>query len=77
MPTRLHGDPRRCPIGDCGSVVRAGNLMCPRHWRTVPQPLQLAVNRTWRAFNTSGSGPDWADYTDARAAAITAAGGTP
>ena len=39
----------RCPILRCPTMVAHDRLMCAKHWRMVPQPLQRAVLRTWRA----------------------------
>lgn len=37
----------------CATSVPAGRLMCLAHWRLVPTPLQMAVNRTWRGFQVA------------------------
>lgn len=48
-------DYTRCDI--CTKPIRPGMLMCLRHWRMVPEPLQQKVWRSWRAFNRAGSRP--------------------
>lgn len=64
----------------CAAPVVHGKLMCLAHWRAVPLPLQMAVNRTWRGFNVAKS-PEQrlqrlAAYRAARNAAIDAAAPT-
>lgn len=71
---------RRCPIiydpgstnqpVTCGGAVRAGHLMCPRHWAQVPKPIQNDVWRTWRAWNRDGTDEQWVAYEKARDAAL-------
>lgn len=70
MPTRLHSNPRPCPVGDCDRTVRPGKLMCPLHWQLVPNVIQSAVYRTWRAWTRTHDDDDWAAYADAREAAL-------
>jgi hypothetical protein len=58
----------------CATSVPAGRLMCLAHWRLVPSPLQMAVNRTWRNFQVAKT-PEQRRarlqlYRDARSAAI-------
>jgi hypothetical protein len=55
--------------------------MCLHHWRRVPTPLAMAVNRTWRNFQSSEA-PErrlarLKLYRAARLAAIEAVNGTP
>jgi hypothetical protein len=76
MPTRAAGTPRQCPIGEgleqCPRTVRAGQLMCPAHWRLVPKAIANRVWRTWRAFCADGTDEQWAQYADAREDALAA-----
>ena len=44
---------RVCPVDGCGAPLRAGMLMCLRHWRRVPKRLQAEVWSTWRAVLAS------------------------
>ena len=46
---------RRCPIRGCGSSVQSGQLMCRRHWHTVPRPLRDAV---WSAYRSGVGSPE-------------------
>lgn len=57
-------------ISGCGSTARAGQLMCPYHWRQVPTDLQRAVWSTWRRWGKTMSSEDWTAYTTARKAAL-------
>ena len=36
---------RLCPV--CAAPIARARLMCPAHWRAVPQPLQAQVWRSW------------------------------
>lgn len=54
-----------CPVTGCDKQMPQHLLMCPAHWRLVPEGLQRAVNRNWRNGNTKA-------YLAARAQAITA-----
>lgn len=73
MADQTFDEVHRCAI--CPRAVRRGYLMCYGHWRRVPQPLQDAVNRTWRNYtdgverNTLSAR---AAYMQARQAAIDA-----
>jgi len=73
MPTRLHGNPRDCPLDGCPRTVRAGQLMCGPHWYQVPRELQRDVYRTWRSWNRTHDDDDWEAYMVAREAALEAA----
>lgn len=77
MVTRLYSNARPCPVEPCQRTVRPGHLMCSIHWRQVPKDLQLDVWRTWRAWEREMTDERWADYADAREAALTAIGATP
>lgn len=62
-----------CPAR-CGRHVRVGNLLCAPCWHAVPREMQVAVWRTWRAWqNERGALALIADYKRARDAAIAAA----
>lgn len=37
----------RCPSPNCASMVPYEMLMCTRHWRMVPKPLQKAIYDTY------------------------------
>lgn len=37
-----------CPIESCKVSVKTNFLMCARHWRMVPKPLQSAVYESYR-----------------------------
>lgn len=52
-----------CPIPGCTMKIPRDLLMCPRHWAVVPNRLQMAVYRTYRAGHAR-------TYLQARAAAI-------
>lgn len=52
-----------CAVPGCGLAIRAGFLMCHRHWRNVSQQTRREVNSTWQA-GYSG------DYLAAREKAI-------
>lgn len=45
----------RCPVKGCTVMVYETMLMCRTHWPEVPQDLQRAVYRTWRARLRGGS----------------------
>lgn len=40
-------DVHACTITGCEEAVPRDKLMCPRHWRMVPKPLQTAVYAAW------------------------------
>jgi hypothetical protein len=44
---------RLCPVEGCGVPLRAGMLLCLRHWRRVPRQLQGEVWSTWKAVLAS------------------------
>lgn len=59
-----------CPVEDCPSDARDGQLLCRRHWFLVPRDLRDDVWRTYKGLLAGeGSGP----YREARDAAIAAA----
>ena len=58
-PERLH----KCAISGCEEMISRRLLMCPAHWRMVPQPQQRAVYNTWRNGGAAA-------YLAAREAAI-------
>lgn len=39
----------RCPTGNCAAMVPYEMLMCARHWRMVPKPLQISIYETYNA----------------------------
>lgn len=39
-----------CGAWGCKRQVRPGLLMCPEHWRMVPQEIRSEVLITWRRF---------------------------
>lgn len=55
---------------------KGNHLMCPACWRQVPAPLQVAVTRTWFAFqnrkNPEAGRSALAAYRQARDAAFAA-----
>lgn len=65
----------------CAVPVERGRLMCLHHWRKVPTPLAMAVNRTWRNFLRSEAPERRLNrlklYRAARQAAIDAVNGAP
>lgn len=72
-----------CAAIGCTASVKPEYLMCRRHWRMVPIPLQRAVWRAWRALRTPPKGvpPGWSaiarsisshTYEAARKAAVDA-----
>lgn len=47
----------RCPVGPHGPATLSDDiLMCPAHWRHVPQRLRRAVWAAWK--NGAGAGTD-------------------
>jgi len=56
----------RCPGPRCTHQVDDNMLMCGRHWRMVPAPLQRAVWAAWR----NGEGRYSPEHTAAIEAAI-------
>lgn len=44
------------PCAVCDTEIPNGKLMCPRHWKLVPQADQAHVMRAWLRFNTSTGG---------------------
>jgi spore germination cell wall hydrolase CwlJ-like protein len=36
-----------CPIHGCDVAVEPDKLMCPAHWRMVPQRTKNAVSKAW------------------------------
>lgn len=59
-----------CPVG-CGRTRKAGHLMCPSCWSTVPKQLQDRVNRTWAKWRRNrGNAEALNAYREASDAAI-------
>ena len=62
-----------CPITGCGRSRRNGQLMCSRHWFSIPQRLRGEVWRTWKAWRKDLADDELARaYLDARDSAIEA-----
>lgn len=64
-----------CPAHDCGVISTKGVLMCRKHWRMVPRPVQREVTAAWGAYlrvHRKGQGrmEAWRDYGVARKAAV-------
>jgi hypothetical protein len=57
-----------CPGPGCATRIDRHRLMCLRHWRMVPRPLQAAI---WRAWN-GGRGAGSPEHAEAILAAIDA-----
>lgn len=38
-----------CPVEVCARQCPVDKLMCPEHWRLVPQKVQLELNQAWYA----------------------------
>lgn len=36
-----------CAISCCGERIPTSMLMCRKHWRMVPRPIQTRVNDAW------------------------------
>lgn len=58
-----------CPVPGGDRDVPADQLMCSRHWYSVPKPLRVAL---WRAWN-GGKGMGTAEHVAAMRACIKAA----
>lgn len=52
-----------CPINNCTTPAKDGQLMCWPHWRRVPKPLNKAIFETYRSR-------DWTAYRANRDEAI-------
>jgi hypothetical protein len=66
-----------CPVKGCTAHAKPNQLMCWRHWRRVPKPLNHAVFETYVQASFRSVGADaapghWAPYRAARDAAIAA-----
>lgn len=75
-PTRGRGETRYCPLASCERVVRAGHLLCPVHWRTVPKPLRDDVWAAWRSWTRDSTDAAWDAYATARTTALDHVGET-
>jgi hypothetical protein len=66
-----------CHVHGCAIPVPPHMLMCFRHWRQVPRPLQQAVWATYRSGQGQDKNPSRAYLAAARAAitAVTAPAG--
>lgn len=61
-----------CPVPGGDREVPSDQLMCARHWYTVPKPLRAALWRAWR----NGAGMGSAEHVAAMRACIKAADST-
>lgn len=61
-----------CHANNCPTPTAQIRLMCAKHWRMVPEPMQAKVWATFRARgNYPGRNPAaWADYYEACADAV-------
>lgn len=50
--TPLH----RCAAPHCQRSISTQLLMCPPHWRMVPNAIQMRVYATWRARQAGKAG---------------------
>lgn len=66
------GVAHHCHYPPCKIEVHPRYLMCPRHWRMVPRPLQLRVWKTYNHGQEEGLAPVTRQYLDAADAAIEA-----
>lgn len=63
-----------CHARGCEAHVPPRYLMCARHWRMVPKPLQHAIWATYRPGQerTKDPSPAWATASRAAIAAVAA-----
>lgn len=61
----------RCHARECKTIVPPKLLMCLKHWRMVPRPLQQQVWNTYRPGQENDKTPT-RDYLQAAMAAIEA-----
>lgn len=61
-----------CHARGCRTAVKPELLMCLRHWRQVPKPLQQAVWRTYRPGQCDDKRPSmaWHEAADAAIAFV-------
>jgi hypothetical protein len=62
----------RCHARGCATPTKPEMLMCLKHWRMVPRPLQRAVWATYRAGQCDDKRPsgEWHDAADAAIRAV-------
>ena len=60
--------PHHCHARLCDELVPPELLMCLRHWRTVPRPIQRAVWRAYRVGQCDDKRPSEAWFLAADAA---------
>lgn len=62
-----------CDVSGCSAVVPSHLLLCGKHWRLVPKPLQREVYRTWGRRQREPRNPEAkAEHEAAKRAAIEA-----
>lgn len=61
-----------CVAPNCTTELPHRLLMCPRHWRMVPGPLQSKLYRAYRKADASGRAILTQDYVDAVAECVAA-----
>lgn len=61
--------PHHCHARGCRALVPPEMLMCGRHWRRVPEKVQLAVWRSYRVGQCDDKRPS-REWLDAATAAI-------
>lgn len=59
-----------CNANHCPARISTSKLMCPAHWALVPQPIQQAIWRAYRAAGTRGQRLASVAYLEACAAAV-------
>lgn len=59
----------RCSAIGCKTFVATHLFMCRRHWRMIPNSIQVAVLTTWRAL-VQGEEGAYTAYKDATRDAI-------
>lgn len=60
-----------CHAMRCGTVVPPKMLMCAKHWRMVPKPLQARIWATYRQGQEIDKDPS-EEYLNAQVAAVLA-----
>ena len=49
----MPNDHTACPVAGCERKIRRDQVLCLKHWRKVPRPLQEAV---WRGYRDDPGG---------------------
>lgn len=71
MSTRRNSLGRKlCAVHVCPVVIEEWQLMCPRHWFKVPQPMRAVVWRALRAWQEQGTAETLQELTRAQINAI-------